>query len=435
MNANTRTNSGRSRPTGRRVRRVAGLLGGTAAAAVLAAPAALADAGGIDPAFGSDNVVSGQVVTPFSKDKDAVYALAVQKDGKILAVGDSGTGLALARYCPDGRLDPAFGTGGKRLSAIGKLAEGRAVAVQPDGKIVVAGYSVEPGVGSNFALQRFLPNGQSDRAFGYGGRVVDRISSQADAAYAVAVQPDGKIVAVGTSGKSVAVARYGTDGKRDSSFGKGGAVVSKLGTSDRGSAVALQPDGKIVVAGSSSAKGGAAFLVARYTPAGVLDKGFGTKGAAAIDFKTTSGTAHGVALQKNGKIVAAGTVDGHIAAARYTADGKADATFGDKGRVVTQVGSASEGRAVAVQPDDKVVVSGFSTEAGNGDSVAVVRYDADGDPDTGFGKNGVAISDFGTPSDRGHAVALQADGNIVVGGRSHDPVNGDSFALVRFLGA
>lgn len=405
---------------------------GTLCAVVLAPTAAWAAAGDLDLEFGAHEVTSGQVTTSFSNNKDSIYALALQPDQKIVAVGVTEDQMALARYNADGTLDAGFGDEeGKADNRVGKEAEARAVALQPDGKIVVAGFNMEPGVGTHFALRRYLPEGKTDTSFGYKGAVTTNIGSKEDAAYAVAVLPDGKILAVGTSGSKVGLVRYTDAGELDTAFGTNGSVATPAGEAARGSAVSVQPDGKVVVAGSSDGD----VLLARYEADGSLDPSFGKDGLAVTDLGTQSDAATGVAVQADGKIVAAGSADGQFATARFTADGKLDTDFGDGGKNLTQIGQAAHARGLGIQKDGKIVVAGYENRDDTGDSIAVVRYTAEGLTDLEFGKAGVAISDFGTPSDRGHAVVIQDDGKIVVGGRSKDPVTGDSFALTRFLGA
>lgn len=406
------------------------------AAVALIPAAASAAAGDEDTTFGPQTTGGGRVTTVFSTEKDAVYGLALQPDNKIVAVGVSGDKIALARYNADGGLDPGFGQEGKKTTHSGSRAEGRAVAVQPDGKIVVAGLSDEGESGTYFALRRYLPDGKNDGAFGYGGGVTTRISSEDDAAYAVAVQGDGKILAVGSGHDEVALVRYNPDGSPDNGFGDRGLVTTKVGKLSHGSAVALQKDGKIVVAGSSM-KGSkdSDMLVLRYGQDGEPDASFGGKGATTIDLGSGKDAAHGVAVTPDGKIIAAGGDGEHFAVACLTATGRLDEGFGKKGLTGSAIGGSATGRGVALQQDGKIVVAGYERSDATGDSVAVSRYTADGKQDAGFGDDGVAKADFGTPSDRGHAVAVQPDGKILVGGRSHDPIAGDSFALVRFLGA
>ena len=200
----------------------------------------------------------------------------MQKDGKIVVAGSSNAGgsndFALARYTKSGVLDASFGTGGKVLSDLGSASNDQAyaVAVQKDGKIVVAGYS-DAGGSNDFALVRYTKGGVLDASFGTGGKVLSDLGSASDdGANAVAVQKDGKIVVAGSSDAGgsydFALARYTKGGALDASFGTGGKVLTDLGGSnDEGSAVAVQKDGKIVVAGYSNAGGSDDFALARYT--------------------------------------------------------------------------------------------------------------------------------------------------------------------------
>jgi uncharacterized delta-60 repeat protein len=194
--------------------------------------------GDLDPSFGT----GGTVTTAFGTSGTSAYAIALQGDGKIVAAG--GTGLqdafALARYNPDGSLDKTFGTGGLVMTGINELAGVNAVAVQEDGKIVVAGSS--GGVQGFFTLARYNPDGRLDKTFGAGGPVFGTSGS----ANALALQGDGKIVAAGsTENTTFALVRYNPDGILDGTFGTGGTVTTAFGTSgSSASAVALQGMGR-----------------------------------------------------------------------------------------------------------------------------------------------------------------------------------------------
>jgi uncharacterized delta-60 repeat protein len=194
-------------------------------------------------------------------------AVAIQSDGKIVAAGGSynfasngGTndGFELARYNTDGSLDISFGTGGKVVTPFGGYAVASAVAIQSDGKIVAAGRSLIGNV-SNFALARYNTNGSLDTTFGMGGKVVTLIGGSSFAS-AVAIQSNGKIVAAGNTRPNLgfsflyfALARYNTNGSLDTSFGSGGIVETPIGNSSAAAnAVAIQPDGRIVAAGGSN---------------------------------------------------------------------------------------------------------------------------------------------------------------------------------------
>ncbi len=358
--------------------------------------------GTLDSTFGLD----GKVTTDFGAGGSTAQAVAVQPDGKIVAAGETVVtrpdfDIALARYNADGALDAGFGSGGKVTATFGPTSDfAGAVAVQPDGKIVLAGASGVPQQRDEaFALARFKPDGSLDSGFGSAGMVTTRFASPGDeAAQALVLQPDGKIVAVGSElvgsreGPSdFALARYTPEGVLDPTFGSGGKVTTTFGSaSDFANGAVLQPDGKIVVAGYSfqGRVGPSAFALARYMPDGSLDPSFGSGGRVMTDVGP-DGTAWAVALQRDGKIVAAGTGRGVFALARYNPNGSLDQSFGTGGIVSTAVGTGDEAlaRAVAVQPEGKVVVAG-STVTCTYDDFTLARYTPAGVLDRTFGSNG-----------------------------------------------
>jgi uncharacterized delta-60 repeat protein len=343
-----------------------------------------------------------------------------------------------------GDLDPSFGSGGKVFTDFG-LADGAyGVVVQPDGKIVAVGYANTGGYA--FLLARYNPDGSLDPTFGAGGKVR---TEGTGLAHAVVLQPDGKIVVAGASGAFV-VARYHPDGSLDSSFGAGGVVQTDVDPegSDRATAVALQEDGKIVVGGYTrpiDEERGDDFALVRYKPNGRLDRTFGSGGKVVTDVRLRGwDLARGVAVQKDGRILLFGDTVGFgsfWALVRYRSDGSLDPSFGSGGKVLTDVGGQSYdwGFAIALQPDERIVAGGF-----NGDDIAVVRYLLDGSLDPSFGAGGKVWTDLGGSWDRAdgthlgggddaHAVALQPDGKIVAAGSSD--AKGDlDFALARYDG-
>jgi uncharacterized delta-60 repeat protein/uncharacterized repeat protein (TIGR01451 family) len=346
-----------------------------------------------------------------------------------------------------GDLDTTFGTGGKVTTPIGSGHEqGRGVAIQPDGKIVLAGYSV--GSTFDFALARYTTTGALDSTFGTGGKVTTPIGAGEDVAQAVAIQADGKIVAAGYSniGSTLdfAVVRYTTTGALDSTFGTGGKVTTPIGSSiDVASAVVIQADGKIVAAGySRSASTNDDFALVRYTTTGALDSTFGTGGKVTTQVAATNNqdAADGVAIQSDGKIVAAGWAIGSsidFALARYTITGALDSTFGTGGKVITPVGSSFDyGRAVAIQGDGKIVVAGESWSSAS--DFALVRYTSAGALDSTFGTAGKVITPVSSAPSFAHdfarAVAIQSNGKIVAVGGVWNGSNYD-FALARYTTA
>jgi uncharacterized delta-60 repeat protein len=330
-------------------------------------PAWAVGGGTLDPMFGT----GGRVLTDFGG-QDMAYGMAVQADGKVVAAGFANVGghydFALARYNRDGTLDATFGTGGKVLtdfSGAGSFDEARAVAIQPDGKVVAAGGSTAGG-NDVFALARYNFDGTLDATFGAGGKVLTGVAGDA---YAVAVQPGGKIVAAGSSSTDFALVQYNHDGTVDATFGAGGKVLTDFGGNDYAYALAVRPVGKIVAAGFSDARGSYDFGLARYNRDGTLDATFGGGGRVLTDVSGAGSydVALAVAVQPDGKIVTAGASgavrNADFVLARYNRDGTLDATFGTSGKVVTDVsgtGSDNEAFAVAVQPDRKIVAAGVS---------------------------------------------------------------------------
>jgi len=392
--------------------------------------------GDLDPSFGN----GGKVVTSISGNYAIALDTAIQSDGKIVAVGDSQIGninrFALARYNTDGSLDTTFGTGGIVVTPFGVSASANAVAIQSDGKIIAAGYGSTPYTA--FTLVRYNTDGSLDTTFGAGGVVhtffpipVFNDSYISD----IAIQSDGKIVAAGTVNDyneyetSFAFARYNTDGSLDASFGTGGIVTTGFNFGQNSVfAVAIQSDGKIVAAGISNG-----FVLARFNTDGSLDTTFGTGGFVSNFSQSGFGWAEAVAIQPDGRIVAVGRSYNAInfALARFNTDGSLDITFGLGGIVRTLVGESSSSSALAIQSNGKIVVAGEG-RIGSNPNFALARYNTDGSLDTSFGSGGKVLTPFGSRS-LAWAVAIQPDGKIVAAGFSNNGTNYD-FALVRYLG-
>jgi uncharacterized delta-60 repeat protein len=337
-------------------------------------------------------------------------------------------GPAVALAAP-GDLDPSFGTGGTVITSFGGTDVASAVVIQPDGKLVVAGRTNIAG-NTVFALARYNPNGSLDPAFGTGGLVTTEFGST-DQAFAVALQGDGKIVTAGRRGSDVIVARYNANGSVDSSFGSTtGRVITNFGATEQALALVLQPDGRIVVAGRTNKpapNGNFDFALARYEAAGTLDLTFGTGGLVTTDFGGSVDRAFAMALQPDGKLVVVGDSDANFALARYHSNGSLDPSFGTDGKVITSFGGTDQASAVILQPDGKIVVAG-QTDTGISTDFALARYMPDGSLDGGFGSGGRITTNFtGNSDDVGAAVVLQSDGKIVVGGTSEE-----NFALARY---
>jgi uncharacterized delta-60 repeat protein len=398
--------------------------------------------GGLDPGFAGD----GKERTSFGGFIDEATAVALQDDGKIVAVGRTKVpqpDFAIARYNPDGSLDTSFSGDGMETLAFAGYDVASGVVIQPDGKIVVSGGTRPTGGGpSRFAVARYNPNGTLDTAFSGDGKLTTGFGGGDSHGTDVALQADGKIVEVGGTGigsvnghccrkEWFAVARYNPDGTLDTSFSGDGRRRTDFG--DGGSAaagVAIQGR-KIVAAGFGDPNDD--FALARYKPNGSLDTTFSGDGKQTTDIFALDG-ASDVALQ-GGKIVAVGgwfhPNGAGFAMTRYNNDGTLDTSFANDGLQTAGFGEADAG---VVAPNGKIVVVGEG-----GDSFrpgfAVARYNPNGSLDTSFGDNGTEETDVGGATGLGGAggVALQDDGKIVAVGTGQGPTQTDDFALVRYL--
>jgi uncharacterized delta-60 repeat protein len=393
--------------------------------------------GSLDRGFG----VGGRVLTDIAGgDSEEVDAVAIQRDGKLVAAGRAALPHewwpVLARYRRDGRLDRTFGHRGivqthfRRVDGLSMFEGAHAVALQRDGKIVVAGDSEAvdeqcPGgtcapASDLFALARYLPSGRLDRSFGSGGKVLTDLGPEPIKAATLAVQSDGKLVLAGWSEaapgspRSMAdfvLARYQPNGRLDPSFGNGGIVVTGFGPKavDEAEAVALQRDGGIVAAGRSCvlpyARTACQLAVARYLRDGRLDPRFGAGGTVLLRFGSAGfNEASSVAIQQNGKIVVAGRSGqgtrrpSRFALARFLRNGRLDRSFGSGGRVLTQIrrGRFDAAAALVLVRRGKILAAG---QSGLGPyspgAFALARYRRDGQLDRTFGKAGKLLTHFG----------------------------------------
>jgi len=293
-------------------------------------------AGMVDTSF-----AGGAPLTRVGDSEDYAYAVTVQADGKVLVAGSSasnqGTRIAVVRYLRDGTLDTSFGVGGKAIAAVGTREDvARAIAVQSDGRIVVAGLSYQCTADYDFTLVRFMPDGTPDASFGEQGRVTTDFGGDSNRAFALLLMPDGRIVAGGQSnvqrgstGVDFALARYLADRRLDTSFGTSGKVVASIlpgSTSDMVRGLALQTVQGSVRLLAVGGEGG--FTAARFTEAGALDTSFGNGGKVSGLFGVSIGSAHAVAVLPSGEAVIAGHVGHDYAAARLTLNGQLDPRFG-----------------------------------------------------------------------------------------------------------
>jgi uncharacterized delta-60 repeat protein len=415
-----------------------GLLGGLAVALALASPsiASAASPGSLDGSFGASGVASAHAGTAFLGE-------AGMSNGDVLAVGASGPGsnsdLVLARFTSSGGLDPSFGSGGLAHGpSVAGASVGRAVAVQPDGKIVVVGAATDPSGTYDHGLivERYNANGSLDTSFGSGG-VTELLSGEYGSGDAVAIQPDGKVLATGSadtlgSGGSsfprVAVARLNANGSPDSGFGSGGTSVIDLGPYSYALGVALQPNGSIVIGGSQSPGLQATnALLARLTSSGALDKSFASGGVYAHQYSPGGAESvfNAVAVEGDGKIVAAGAdsagnTGGNAILARFSSGGAPDGSFGSGG-------VASSTSAANYSPAGTASLPGANglVIAPNGDLIAA-GTSVNGIQSTGtiwaFGPTGAPVASFGSGGKTTLPVGSQLAGVAL------SPNNGDFVA-------
>jgi uncharacterized delta-60 repeat protein len=375
--------------------------------------------GSPDKSFGAAGIVRTRIDPGDGKPSSAhAVALALGPDGSIVLAGQiyrSGTDypLAFARLTPTGTLDTSFSGDGILTLEMGPNVSVNGVAVQPDGKIVAVGES-----GSGFLVLRLLPNGALDESFGSGGIVSTSVGDPAyrDAAAAVAVLGDGKIVVAGTADfnylsytptvTDFALVRYLPDGKTDPTFGSSGIVVTPGPMAEGASGLAVAPDGKIIVAGSAGFPsagprypGSAGFHLARYLPSGALDATFGESGTVTTWFEGTKAYAQSlayaqsVAVEPDGRILVAGTAfppppaDAKFAVAAYEDNGTLDKTFGDGGK--RTYGTSYEGdygsgaaiqRAAARSGADRLVLAGYASYDSSDEHVLAIGVDLGSPP-------------------------------------------------------
>src|SRR5436190_6456449 len=427
---------------------------------LFAGSTSIAADGDLDPAFG----VGGVVMTDFNNSTDIANAVALQTDGKLVVAGTtymnndfSDEDFAIARYNTDGSLDASFGNNGRVTTDFpGLAAVISAVVVQADGKIVVAGGAFPLFTfAGDFKVARYNPDGSLDTSFGDGG-IVTTTFPEGSYAFDVALQPDGKIIAAGTvfvdfnpgdsSDTDFALARYNPDGTPDATFGKGGQVSTDfLGLEDDAFSVLIQPDGKIVAIGSANDPATFYdFAAVRYLSNGTLDTTFGVAGKVHTDFGDQNfDRARSAALQPDGRIVAAGfaiSQNGGVqnfAVARYSSNGILDTTFSGDGKTQIDFGNCCQSATkVLLQSDGKIITVGGSNGESGDDDFLLARLSARGSLDNTFGIGGEVRTSLGDLNGGADGAALQPAGKIVAAGSQATFSNQFSnFALARYLDA
>ena len=391
--------------------------------------------GAIDASFGNNGVTS----TNFDNIASTLTSLTLQTDGKIVATGrtvpNDGGDFALARYNADGSPDLSFNTTGRATDNFGFYDWGRSVVVNNNGKIYVGGISSDVSGFTHFRIACYNTDGSHDLSFNGSGSIFIEFGNSQDNLSNLALQTDGKIIAAGRTdmnlaGDDIELVRVNTDGTLDNGFGNNGngLVTADINSQyDENNYLIIRPDGKIVAGGNNYLNGQSTFTCFRFNTDGTPDADFGTGGSFS-DFFPFGYYGYGTLFsQADGKLLAIGSTnigtDTKTFINRFDQNGTIDNSYGQNGSA-----EINTNLSYFFQPDGKLLGLGYS-QTNNGD-ILLMRYNADGTPDAGFGNAGTVITDFGGNESVWNA-AFQPDGKIIVGGVVRDN-NGSDFLLARY---
>lgn len=395
---------------------------------------AMGQAGVLDPTFDLDGITTIDAIGAV----DQPFDMVVQPDGKAVIVGtsfDGSYGAFLLRVNNDGSLDNSFDGDGKVIPGFSAGDQGYAVLLQPDGRIVLVGAASNMLGGTDVLLARFNSDGSPDASFGGGdGWVAGSLGVTVQVGTAGALQPDGKILVAGSSEGSIFLARYEANGDPDTSFGTGGWSTTSIGSYCEASGCALQADGSVVVCGYAT-NAAEDMVILRYDANGTLDTGFDGDGTAVISVSPDQDVAIDALVQPDGRMVIGGYAllgsEYEFTLVRLNTDGSLDSTFDGDGIRTTFVGLGNAiGQRIALQPDGKIVQVGMANGPMGQPDIALVRCDTTGALDAAFGTNGTVTTEVSGDSDFGYAIALAPDGKILVAG---DAAVGDGdVAVLRY---
>lgn len=401
-----------------------------------------------DPSFSDDGYAYTNFVGNNAPERPS--KILTTSDGRTLVIFNISSNLFFARYNSDGSLDAGFGTNGFKYG--GRIYNPSAT-ILPDNKIVVTGYFSEE-IGDCTIVLRFNADCTPDNTFDGDGRAVLNVSESSESGDAIAVQPDGKIVVSGhafisaISNSNFFVARFNTNGTLDNTFHSDGLIVgdeSMTGSAAdvfQANAIAIQPDGKIVTGGSvtiSSPFGSSQdFAAMRFTTTGQLDDTFDGDGWTTIDLGPNSGIAFAVSLQADGKIVLAGsqsvpeTGTNDMAVARLNSNGSLDGTFGEDGKKLIDFSGANDyATCLLILPGGGILLGGLSATSGSDDFTFALLNSA-GDPNNSFSDDGMLVLPISSSNDVCRSLALSVDGKILAVGNSiNTTVQNDDISIVK----
>jgi uncharacterized delta-60 repeat protein len=367
-------------------------------------------------------------------ESEYAYDVAIQSDGKIVICGsttlNSGLDMVVARLNPDGSMDNSFGTNGVVVVNIDNNLDGAAaLALQPDGKIVVAGHS-----SFELAVVRLNSNGTLDNSFSFDGIAVFAIGNNSEELTDIVVLNDGKILSAGLTwggaNYDIILLKLNPDGSIDNTFSFDGAVITNVSGNDYVSSMVVDASGSITLAGSASSSP----LVVRYNSDGSLDNGFGTGGKRILDVGSGGGSLQSLTVTGSGKILACGNLgvneDAEMLVVRLMPNGDFDNTFSFDGIAGTDFdGHQDRATDLVLQPDGRILAAGFAGIGANR-ALALLRLNDDGNFDNAFGTDGRVTTSV-TSWAQVNAIALQSDGKVVAAGSANDPSN--DILVARYL--
>jgi uncharacterized delta-60 repeat protein len=408
------------------------------------ARATVAQPGTLDQTWGL--LGDGKVTTPVGISSDFGRAMVVQPDGKALVAGectvDVNNQFCVVRYNTDGTLDMAWNGTGKVFSALGgDSASATAIALQSDGRALVAGICVSATLGRQvFCVARFNTDGSLDTTWNGVGYVVTSIGTLSDSASAIIALDDGRVIVAGScamgSGRSdVCLVRYGNDGAPDMSWGNSGKVLTRV-PGDGGiiNSAVVQSDGSVLVAGYCR-EISVNLCVLRYGTTGVPDNAWGVQGIVVLSIANNESAANTIFLQQDGRAIVAGvcyngTVNGSCAA-RLNSNGSLDTSWNGTGYVIRQAPGGESFNAIARQPDGKLIFAGGCTN-GFANAFCATRFFPDGTIDLSWGNNGKATTTF-SGGDGATGIAIGTDGRVLLAGYCNNGRNAN-FCALRYDG-
>lgn len=394
----------------------------------------------------SDFNDTGKVLTAFGEFHSSVRSIVIQPDGKIIAAGNMFdikspfSQFALARYNVHGLLDSEFGFKGLIIENSPMQMHLHSMVLQPDDKILVAGLQFpNENKKSESIVKRYNPDGSEDLSFGKGGTViVNSIYSTS-----MAIQEDGKIILAGYSLHNLfkpnnyllTLIRFNRDGSLDESFGFKGIVSTPIRGLGSQISIAVQTDNKIVVSADAIGINDRDIIVLRYLADGLMDDEFGNKGFVTV-YSKSDNTSQAVKIQPlDDKILIGGTTlpsldSSSFMLVRLLPNGDLDNNFGKLGVAIAELETTEQLKSMALQTDGMIVTSGIYSER-NSETIILKRYNSEGQLDPTFGKKGIVITVFDLRSESA-SVSLQSDGKIVTGGQAGGSSKFD-FALLRYI--